>query len=148
MNSTVDRESSGLLKWAIAGTIATGLGLFLTSRKGVEIREEVAERGKKAAKKFKKNREEFQKTVKDTFGEVRSDLEEGYLELQSEVLANIEEAKDMTESKYQKMIDTVVDKYSKTRDWSASAVKNLKKKLKGRVEDHEGRRAQLLTPSP
>ena len=127
------KEGHALLGLAVAAAIATGLGLFLRSEKGEEVREELADRAKKIAKKFNATREDLQERVKDTFGELNDDLEEKYLEIQGILMVQSDELKDgveMTKEKYEEMVDKAVKKYAKGREWTADATTKLGRNLK------------------
>lgn len=121
------------MKLAIAAAIAAGIGLFLKSDTGEEIKEEVMERGKKVAKKFNKTRKQVQGVVQEAFGEVRDDLEEGYVHLQGELLADVDALKDkaaLKKREYEEMVDEAVERYGKDRKWTSNALTHLKKDLK------------------
>lgn len=118
---------------AVAAALATGLGIFLRSEKGEEVREEVQDRAKKIAKRFNASREELQERVKESFGEVSEELEEKYLKIQGILMAQADEMGDsveMTKEKYEEMVDASVKKYAKGREWTADAVSNLSQTLK------------------
>ena len=127
------KEGHLLLGLAVAAAIATGLGIFLRSEKGAEVKEEVSERAKKIAKKFDATREDLQERVKESFGEVSDDLEEKYLQIQGILLAQADDMGDvaeMSKDKYEEMVDTAVKKYAKGREWTSDAVGNLTRTLK------------------
>lgn len=134
MTHTEDhKEGHLLLGLAVTAAIATGLGIFLRSEKGEEVREEVKDRAEKIAKKFNATREELQEHVQETFGEVTDDLEEKYLEIQGILLAQADELEDgaeMSKEKYEEMVDKAVKKYAKGREWTKDALENLERTLK------------------
>ncbi|MEK7672482.1 MAG: YtxH domain-containing protein [Patescibacteria group bacterium] len=124
-------KSSHALAWSVAAVIATSLGLLYTTEKGKEIREDLSDKAKDLAKGFKKTRENVQEYVKDIWGKVSDELEQSYVEVKSEVMAAVEEAKDkMDEKKYSRIVDDIVEKYSEGKKWSTSALKKLKDNLK------------------
>ncbi len=124
---------SALLGLAIAGALAAGLGLFLRSEKGHEIREDISEKGRELAKGFQQKREDLQEKVSTVFGEVTDDLEGAYLEVQGKVLADLHSLKkgvQMTQEKFEDLVDKAVEDFSKERKWSEGVAKELKTNLK------------------
>lgn len=119
-----------LLGLAVAAAIAAGLGMFLRSEKGEEVRDEVSDRAKKIAKRFNKSRKELQESIHDAFGEVNEDLEAKYLELQGMLMTDLDDAKDLTQEKYDALVDKAVKKYAKGREWTEDAVAKLTRSLK------------------
>lgn len=134
MTHTEDHKTGHpLLGLAVATAIATGLGIFLRSEKGEEVREGVSDRAKKIAKKFTATRQDLQERVKESFGEVSDDLEEKYVKIQGLLLAQADEMGDgaeMSKEKYEEMVDVAVKKYAKGREWTTDAVGKLSKTLK------------------
>lgn len=135
-NSDHDVQESGhsaLFGLAIAGALAAGLGLFLRSEKGHEVREDVSEKAQELAKRFQQKREDLQNKVSKVFGELSDDLETSYLEVQGKVLADIHSLKkgvELTQDKFDQLVDKAVDQFSKEREWSAGVSKDLKNTLK------------------
>ncbi len=119
-----------LLGLAVATAIAAGLGMFLRTEKGEDVREEVSDRAKKIAKRFNKSRKELQESIHDAFGEVNEELEAKYLELQGMLMAEADDTKDLTQEKYEEMVDKALKKYAKGREWTEDAVSKLNRSLK------------------
>lgn len=132
MTHTADHtRNQVLLGLAVAGAIAAGLGLFLRTEKGEEVKEEVTHRAKQIAKRFNKTREELQETVREAFGEVSDELESKYLEIQGILMAEADEMKDdLTKDRYEEMVDKAVKKYAKASDWSERSIESLTRALK------------------
>jgi gas vesicle protein len=124
---------SALFGLAIAGALAAGLGLFLRSEKGHELRDDLKDKAKDLAERFQQKREDLQEKVSNVFGELTDDLETSYLEVQGKVLADVHSLKkgaDLTKEKFDQMVDKAVEEYSKQRQWSEGVTKELKTNLK------------------
>jgi len=132
-HSTQTHDHSTLFGLAIAGALAAGLGLFLRSEKGQEVREDLSEKAHELAQRFQQKREDLQGKVSKVFGDLSDDLETSYLEVQGKVLADIHSMKkgaNLTQDKFESLVDKVVEQFSEDRKWSSSVSKELKSHLK------------------
>ena len=128
-----DTHGHPLLGLAIAGALAAGIGLFLRSEKGHEVREDVSVKAKELASRFQQKREDLQEKVSKVFGELTDDLETSYLEVQGKILADVHSMKkgaELTRDKFDDMVDKAVDEFTKDRKWSEGVAKELKSNLK------------------
>ena len=137
-NTKKDGEKKGHLLstglgFAVAMALGATLGVLFAPKEGTETQKDIAEKAMLLAKKFNKSRKEVQAAVKDIFGEVTEELEKNYLELQGEILASIDDIKDikeLTENKYDQIVQDVVKHFSKGKKWTEKAIKNLIEELK------------------
>lgn len=124
---------SALFGLAIAGALAAGIGLFLQSERGQEIRAEVSEKAKEVAERFKQKREDLQAKVLDVFGELSDELESSYIEVRGKVLADLHSTKEgvkLTQDKFDEVVEEIVDQFSQKKKWSGKVAKALKTNLK------------------
>lgn len=131
------KKSSGMsrpsaLGLAVAAAIATGMGILYNSNKAKRVKEEFKEKAAEMAQNFHKKRSEIKRNVESIFGEVSDELEEIYIDLHGRLMAEVDELKDkaeLTEEKYDTLVDQVVEEYSQGREWSRDMVRNLKDDL-------------------
>lgn len=111
------------LVFAILASIGGALGFILSKQKNKEedITNDIVEKGKEIAKKFKKSMSDIESNIKEIFGNISENLKEKYLELQAEILAGIDEMdekKELTQKKYNKLVSDVVERYAKAEEWT------------------------------
>lgn len=145
MSEQQERDHSGTgsaaLGMAVAAAIGATLGLIFAPKSGKELRKDLTKQAKQAAKKFKKTRAQVQEIVYSTFGQVNAELEQGYIELRSQILSMIEQLGSkakLTQKKYDAMVEDVVDLYAKGKKWKDEAVKKLLKDLKAEWKQIKG----------
>ncbi len=117
---------------AIAVALGASLGILFAPKKGSETQKDISEKASLLAKKFKKSRGEVQESVKNIFGEVTKELEESYLEVHGNILAsldNIKDEADLTQKKYNEIVQNAVDDLSKDKEWAEKSIKGLIKDL-------------------
>lgn len=114
---------------AVFMALGAAIGMIFAPKEGTETQKDIVEKAQKLAKKFNRSRADLQKTVQSIFGEVSEELEKNYLELQGDILAHIDHlhAKaELTQKKYDEVLDEKVTKFSQEKKWSEKVLKNLK----------------------
>jgi hypothetical protein len=114
---------------AIAAALSAAVGLAVAYQKS-GIHKEVEARAKVLAKNFNKNRAAVQKNVQEIFGKVSVDLEKAYLEVQSNVIAAMDQFKSQVNQKnLEKTIDEIVQQFAKAQKWSQQTAEKFSKNL-------------------
>lgn len=141
MHDQADKKNKSLLVgplgWAIAAAFGAAIGLLLAPKPGAELQEDVRKKAQELADKFKKTKEEVQKTIQDAFGELTAEEEEelskNYLELRGEILAKVDEMKErgeeLSQKIYNKIVRDTVTTFAKGKKWAQDATDKLAKEL-------------------
>lgn len=132
-NENATHSKGGLtagLGIAVAMALGATLGILFAPKEGTETQKDIMEKAHELAKKFKKSRKEVQETLKNIFGEVTKELEENYLELQGNILAQLDDIKDeLTEKKYYKIVQDAVTQFSEDKKWTEKSIHSLVSEL-------------------
>ena len=130
--SSKQPNHQGALAAALLAIIGAAVGVTVAYQ-NADIRNEVNIRAKRLGKQFNKSRATVQKNVQAIFGKVSLELEKNYLEVQSHVMASIDQlatlAKD-NQKNIDKAIEDVVKNYAKAEKWTKQAADNFSKMLK------------------
>jgi len=131
-------HGGGLLALAIAAAIGTAAGIIFAPKSGEETRDDLSAQAALLAKKFTKTRADIQKSLKEIFGDVSEELEKNYIQVRANVLEgveNLKERSELTQRKYNEIVETAVAKYAEGRDWTVKSINELIKNIQQDWQD-------------
>lgn len=112
---------------AVIGAVA---GLLSAPKKGSELKSDLEREGEKLLKKMKQSKKEMEAVVEKHFGEVSPQTMKLYTKSKAEILARVAKYKDgMTKGQYDKIVDSVMKKVSKSKKMQ-KPLQNLGKEFK------------------
>lgn len=143
----VNKAGLSALSFAIAAALGAAIGLVLAPQSGEKTRKDLWNKAQDIATALNETRESVQKFLTDTFGKVTDDLEQTYIELRGRVLATADDLSgqaELTQKKYQKIVEEAVDNIAKGKEWAKSEVESVTKKLNNeweKVQSHLNKKA-------
>jgi gas vesicle protein len=119
--------AGGTLAFLVASSIGAALGILFAPKAGSETRSDLAEKARQLAWRFKRSRAELQESVREIFGEVNDELEQAYVQVRSEVIADMESLEPDVDprSVYRGMIRSAVRSAAKEWGWTKSQIENF-----------------------
>jgi gas vesicle protein len=132
--STIHQKSAvglGVLMTGMA--IGAGLGVLFAPQKGKDTQKFLLKKGRALKEKFQSGSEELKEKLTDIFGEVTAEVENSYAELQDYVAEKVEQIKesaDLTQRKYNEIVQEAVHEYSKGKNWTKDSIRKLSENLR------------------
>jgi len=129
--------AAGTLGFLVASSIGAALGVMFAPKAGAETRGELSEKARRLAWRFKRNRAELQDSVKSIFGKLSEDLEQAYLQVRGEVLAQMDAITPGEDAKsaYKDIVKNAVNAAAKGQRWTKIQVDKFISHLETEYED-------------
>jgi len=129
--------AAGTLGFLVASSIGAALGVMFAPKSGAETRGELSEKARRLAWRFKRNRAELQDSVKSIFGKLSEDLEQAYLQVRGEVLAQMDAITPGEDAKsaYKDIVKNAVNAAAKGQRWTKIQVDKFISHLETEYED-------------
>ncbi len=129
--------AAGTLGLLVASSIGAALGVMFAPKAGKETRGELSEKARRLAWRFKRNRAELQESVKDIFGKLSEELEQAYLQVRGEVLAQMDALAPGGDAKmaYNDVVKTAVTAAAKGKKWTKTQIDKFISHLESEYEE-------------
>jgi gas vesicle protein len=129
--------AAGTLGFLVASSIGAALGVLFAPKAGVETRGELAEKARQMAWRFKRNRAELQDSVKKIFGKISDELEQAYLQVRGEVMAQMDalDPAENTKAAYRDIVKSAVTTVAKGKKWTKAQTDKFVAHLEGEYEE-------------
>lgn len=143
----VNHSGVGALGLAVAAAIGAALGLAFAPQSGEKTRKELWNKAQDLASGFNETRENVQKFLSDTFGQVTDDLEKAYVEIRGRVIAAVDDISDktgFTQKKYHEIVDEAVNSIAQGKKWAEKEITAITKRLNDeweKVQNHHNKKA-------
>jgi gas vesicle protein len=142
-NNTYNRSRRGgffpkVIGYALAMAVGAIIALLYAPKRGEETRADLKKSAQNLAARFRESAEDISERVQDIFGEVSEELEKAYSDVRGQIMAGIDQVKDkskINKERYNEMIDEVIRKSLKGKQWSENSIRNLRASLQRDWED-------------